>query len=98
MTVILIIISSLILTIAFIESEKSQKIAHNTAMFIAESKTVKKCYYALIILLIIFGLLLSLFLAIIKISEGSFLIGIAGFMLVSLSILTFAFTSYKIAQ
>ncbi|CAA0155743.1 membrane hypothetical protein [Tenacibaculum maritimum] len=98
MILLQIIISLLILTIAIIESKKTQNIIHNTLMFLGQSKTVKRLYYSAIILLVLVGLLLSLCIAIIKISENNLAMGVTGFMLINIAILMFAFTSYKLAN
>ncbi len=93
-----IIISFLILAIAIIESKKAQKIIKKSILFLAQSKAFKRFYYVSIVLLVLTGLLLSLCVAVIKISENNLAMAVTGFMLINITILTFAFTSYKLAD
>ena len=96
--IITLTLASIRTVIAFIESEKTRKLTCNFLMVAHDSKTIRKIYYVLTLLLVLLGLLYAFLIAVLKINQGGLTLGISTFLIMACAMIAFAFTSYKVVQ
>lgn len=95
---ITLILSEISTVIAIIESEKTQKLLHKGIIALTNSKAFKISYFVTIILLALSGLIFSFLIRILKALDGSLLLGILIFLMMSTATLYFCYASYRLAQ